>query len=138
MAHTVIQLYSEHQGYVSDKWSSYLPVYDRWFAGFQNAPIRLLEVGVQNGGSLQIWAKDFAKAMKIVGCDINPKCAQLEFDDPCVRLVLGDVKALAVREQILAHSEVYDIIIDDGSHKNADIIKTFKHFNARLAPGGMS
>lgn len=137
MSQTVSQMYAKHQGYVSDKWASYLPVYDRWFASYQDAPIRLLEVGVQNGGSLQIWAKYFANAKKIVGCDINPKCALLEFDDSRVALVLGDIKAAAVREQVLAHADVFDIIIDDGSHKNADIIKTFKHFYSRLAPGGI-
>jgi hypothetical protein len=137
MAQTLSQLYADHQGYVSDKWASYLPVYYRWFSGFQDAPIHLLEVGVQNGGSLQIWAKYFANAKKIVGCDINPYCAQLELEDPRLAMVLGDVKAPGVREQILAHSEVYDIIIDDGSHKNADNIKTFKHFYARLAPVGI-
>ncbi len=42
-----------------------------------------------------------------------------------------------MREQILRHSEVYDIIIDDGSHLNADIIKTFQFFYSRLAPGGI-
>lgn len=137
MSQTVSGLYAEHLGFVSDKWASYLPVYDRWFASYQDAPIRLLEVGVQNGGSLQIWAKYFANAKKIVGCDINPDCAQLTYDDARVGLVLGDVKAATVREKILAHSEMYDIIIDDGSHKNADIIKTFKYFYERLAPGGI-
>jgi len=137
MNQTVSRLYAEHLGYVSDKWASFLPVYDRWFARYQNAPIRMLEVGVQNGGSLQVWAKYFANATKIVGCDINPMCAQLEFDDPRVSLVLGDIKVASVRERILAHSEAFDIIIDDGSHMNADIIKTFKNFYARLAPGGI-
>ena len=137
MMQTVSQLYAEHKGYVSDKWASYLPVYDRWFASYQDAPINLVEVGVQNGGSLQIWAKYFANAKKIVGCDVNPKCEQLEFGDARVELVLGDVKAPAVREQVLAHSNVMDIIIDDGSHKNADIIKTFQYFYSRLAPGGI-
>ena len=137
MEKTLSSLYAAHQGYVSDKWASYLPVYDRWFASYQAMPVRLLEVGVQNGGSLQIWAKYFVDAKKIVGCDINPDCAQLEFEDSRVALVLGDVKAAAVREQILAQSDVYDIIIDDGSHKIADIIKTFKLFYSRLAPGGI-
>jgi SAM-dependent methyltransferase len=137
MSKTVRSLYAEHQGYVSDKWASYLPVYDRWFFSYQDASIRLLEVGVQNGGSLQIWAKYFANAQKIVGCDINPDCAQLEFDDPRIALVLGDVKDATLREQILRHSEVYDIIIDDGSHLNADMIKTFQFFYSRLAPGGI-
>ena len=137
MSKTVRSLCADHQGYVSDKWASYLPVYDRWFAGYQDAPIHLLEVGVQNGDSLQVWAKYFGNAKKIVGCDINPDCAQLEFDDPHIALVLGDVKDATVREKILRHSEVYDIIIDDGSHLNADIIKTFQFFYSRLAPGGI-
>jgi SAM-dependent methyltransferase len=137
MNKTVSALYAEHQGYVSDKWASYLPIYDKWFAAVQDAPVRLLEVGVQNGGSLQVWAQYFANAKKIVGCDINPKCSQLSYDDPRIALVLGDVKAPAVREQILAHSDVFDIIIDDGSHKNPDIIKTFRYFYPRLAPGGL-
>ena len=137
MKKTISSLYADHQGYVSDKWASYLPVYDRWFASYQDAPIRLLEVGVQNGGSLQIWGEYFANAKKIVGCDINLDCALREFDHPRFAIVLGDVKAAPVREQILAHSDAYDIIIDDGSHKNADIIKTFKHFYTRLAPGGI-
>ena len=90
MSKTVRSLYAEHQGYVLDKWTSYLPVYDRWLSSYQDTPIRLLEVGVQNGGSLQVWAKYFASAKKIVGCDINPDCAQLEFDDPRIAPVLGD------------------------------------------------
>jgi hypothetical protein len=137
MNRTVSSLYAEHQGYVSDKWSSYLPIYDKWFVSYQEAPIRLLEVGVQNGGSLQIWAKYFANAKLIIGCDINTDCAQLAYDDDRIKLVFGDVKARAVRAEILAHSELYDIVIDDGSHINADIIKTFKYFYSRLAPGGI-
>jgi cephalosporin hydroxylase len=137
MKETVSGLYAEHHGYVSDKWASYLPVYDRWFSCYQDAPVNLLEVGVQNGGSLQIWAKYFANAKKIVGCDINPDCAQLTYDDPRMALVIGDVKAATVRQQIMKYAELYDIIIDDGSHKNADIVKTFQYFYPRLAPGGI-
>ena len=137
MRSKVIDLYHNHHGFTSDKWASYLPVYDACFACYQAAPINLLEVGVQNGGSLQIWAKYFSNAKKIIGCDKNLDCAKLRYDDVRIGLVLGDVKSPAVREKILAHSETYDIIIDDGSHKNADIIKTFKHFYARLAPGGI-
>lgn len=137
MKKKISSLYASHIGYVSDKWASYLPIYDRWFSCYQNDPIRLLEVGVQNGGSLQIWAEYFTNAKKIIGCDINPDCALLAYDDDRIGLVLGDVKASDVRTQILKHSDVYDIIIDDGSHKSADVIKTFQYFYSRLAPGGI-
>ncbi|HEX9872458.1 MAG TPA: hypothetical protein VGC99_28455, partial [Candidatus Tectomicrobia bacterium] len=49
--HTLEQLYAEHSGKVSDKWSSYLTEYGRIFADYRHKPIRLLEIGVQNGGS---------------------------------------------------------------------------------------
>ena len=137
MTKTVSQIYAEHKGYISDKWSSYLPVYDRWLASYKNSSINLLEIGVQNGGSLQIWAKYFSNANRIIGCDVNLDCAKLIYDDSRVELVLGDVNVASVREQISANSVVFDIIIDDGSHKSADIVKTFQYFYSRLAPGGI-
>jgi hypothetical protein len=88
MSKTVTSLYAEHQGYVSDKWTSCLTVYDRWFASYHDAPVRLLEVGVQNGGSLQIWADFFSNTKKIMGCDINLDCPQLAYDDARIKLVL--------------------------------------------------
>jgi len=43
-------------GKVSDKWDSYLPIYDRLFGPRKDDAIGLLEIGVQNGGSLEIWS----------------------------------------------------------------------------------
>lgn len=47
-------LKTEHAGKGSDKTSLYLDVYDRVFASCRDRPIRMLEVGVLNGGSLEI------------------------------------------------------------------------------------
>ena len=62
-------------GKVSDKWDSYLPVYDRLFALRKDDAIDLLEIGVQNGGSLEIMSQFFINAKRLVGCDIDPRCA---------------------------------------------------------------
>jgi len=62
---------------VWDKWSSYLPFYQKLLTPHQNDPIRLLEIGVQNGGSLEDWSKYLPNAEAIIGCDINPKCGDL-------------------------------------------------------------
>ena len=80
MDQSISDLYKTHLGYVSDKWASYLPVYDRWFLPYRNREISFLEIGVQNGGSLQIWNKYFNNAKNIIGCDINTQCGQLVFD----------------------------------------------------------
>jgi hypothetical protein len=42
--------------------------HERIFAEFNDKPVRLLEIGVKNGGSLEIWAKFFLKGLKFVGC----------------------------------------------------------------------
>src|SRR4030081_1710029 len=78
---TVEQLYKEHNGRVSDRWSSYLPQYERILNEYRDKPVRLLEIGIQNGGSLELWAKYFPNAQKLVGCDINPDCARLSYED---------------------------------------------------------
>jgi hypothetical protein len=130
------ELYEQHTGKVSDKWSLYLAEYDRLFAPFREKPIRLLEIGVQNGGSLELWAAFFPKAEAIVGCDINPACAALEYDDPRIRLVVADANTEEGRQQILAQSAGFDLIIDDGSHVSGDIVRSFALYFPHLDEGG--
>lgn len=134
---TLEQLYAKHRGKVSDKWSIYLSEYDRLFQPHRSLPIRLLEIGIQNGGSLEIWSKFFPKAEKIVGCDINPDCAQLTYKDPRIRLVVGDANSDEAQAAVLSHSATFDLIIDDGSHQSSDIVKSFARYFPRLVEGGI-
>lgn len=129
--------YLEHAGKVTDKWSLYLREYDRLFSEVREQPVRFLEIGIQNGGSLEIWADYFSRAERIVGCDINPECHQLTFDDARIAVVIGDVNDEATGQDIRSHSPEYDIIIDDGSHRSSDIIKTFIRYFSHLAKGGL-
>ena len=134
---TLQNLYDAHTGKLSDKWSIYLSVYERVLSDYKNLPISLLEIGVQNGGSLEIWSKYFPQATHIIGCDINPKCADLRFDDPRIRLVVGDVNDESTKHNLLDISPSFDIIIDDGSHTSSDIIRTFALYFDRLNDGGI-
>jgi len=134
---TLQQLYAEHGGKVSDKWYSYLVEYGRIFAKYRYKSVTLLEIGVQNGGSLEIWSRFFANAQKLVGCDINPQCAQLQYEDPRVAVVVGDANSDAVQLTVLQHSPVFDVIIDDGSHRSSDIVKSFAKYFPHLADGGV-
>ena len=54
------KIYHDHQDKVSDKWSLYLTEYERIFADFQDKPISIFEIGIQNGGSLEIYGKYFS------------------------------------------------------------------------------
>jgi O-antigen biosynthesis protein len=130
-------LYGSHDGKVSDKWSLYLDVYDRIFSEFRAKPIRLLEIGIQNGGSLEIWRQYFPQAEIILGCDINPNCNKLKFDDEKIAVIVGDANTQEVEKELLFRSTKFDIIIDDGSHNSSDIIKSFARYFPHLDDGGV-
>lgn len=134
---TLRQLYADHTGKVSDKWSLYLTEYDRLLDGYRDKPVRLLEIGIQNGGSLEIWSKYFSDASALIGCDINPDCARLSYDDPRIGVIIGDANASEVYERVLQRSPRFDIIIDDGSHLSSDIIRSFALYFPRVVEGGV-
>jgi O-antigen biosynthesis protein len=52
--------------YATDKTPGYLALYDELFAPFRNRDIRLLELGVKQGGSLELWRDYFPQGL-IVG-----------------------------------------------------------------------
>jgi GT2 family glycosyltransferase len=134
---TIEQLYREHSGKVSDKWSQYLGTYERLFAEYQARPVRLLEIGIQNGGSLEIWAKYFPNAQCLIGCDIDPLCNLLRYDDPRISVIVGDAGEPRTRTAVLTLSERFDLVVDDGSHRSSDIVKAFAAYFPVLVDGGL-
>ena len=87
MSGTYAELHHEHQGKSSDKWESYLGTYERLFAPIRDTPVNIVEIGVQNGGSLEVLGKYFRNAANIIGCDINPLCADLKYDDARISVI---------------------------------------------------
>ena len=59
-------LYKNHIGKISDKWSIYLDVYEDKLKKYQDLPINFFEIGVLNGGSLEIFSKAFCFSFKFV------------------------------------------------------------------------
>jgi hypothetical protein len=120
--------FQNHKGKISDKWTLYISEYEDLFKEFRDKEINLFEIGVQNGGSLEIWAKYFPKAKRIIGCDINKVCENLVFSDPRISIIIGDANSDSVEEQISRSVSGLDIIIDDGSHNSSDIINSFSRY----------
>ena len=131
------EIFIEHDGYVSDKWEQYLPAYEAVFHGFieRQRPVRLLEIGVQNGGSLQIWSKYFPRGTTIVGIDIDPACAGF-VTEPNVSIWIGDASDQVALDRMLGDAE-FDVIIDDGSHRSDHVVATFNTCFGRLSRGGL-
>ncbi len=134
---TLHQIYADHDGKVSDKWSLYISEYERLFAEFQKLPVRLLEIGIQNGGSLEIWAEYFDDLKNAVGCEINPASNKLKYDNPNIKLVIGDANHDETEHNILDLCKSYEIIIDDGSHLSGDIVASFTRYFPYLENNGL-
>lgn len=134
---TVEEIHRKNIGKVSDKWASYLPFYTHLFKEFRTQKINLLEIGVQNGGSLETWKSFFVEANLLIGCDIDNRCGNLQYDDPRVKIIVGDVNHLHTFTKIKNLCGTFKIIIDDGSHLSGDILKSFLLYFSLVEPGGL-
>ncbi len=132
---TLREIHLNKKGKLSDKWNIYLDIYDKELNFYRAKEISLLEIGVQNGGSLDTWISFFPKCKNIVGCDINPDVLKLEYDDKRVKVFNKDATNFNELQEVLDYSS-YDIIIDDGSHTSGDIIKTFCYLFPKLNDDG--
>ena len=135
---TLRELYNRHEGKGSDKWSSYLDEYENRLGHQKNSIRSILEVGVQNGGSLEIWSRYFKNAEHIIGVDIDPKVGHLRYEDARVHALVGDASKKEIADQILSICpEGFDVIIDDGSHTSGDIIRSFSLLFDQVKIGGI-
>ena len=107
----------------------YGDAYDDLFSKFdRNAPLNILEIGTQKGGSLCAWQDYFLNA-KITGVDIvdvvNP-----EYKREGITYIVSDIKDWKT-------DEMYDIIIDDGSHFESDVVWVIKYFTKNVKENGL-
>jgi GT2 family glycosyltransferase len=131
---TLSTLFYANRGNISDKWEQYLAIYEAELGAFRGRPIALLEVGVQNGGSMQVWSKYFDPLSTFVGLDIDERIRNLDRASN-VELFVADATDASQIEQAIGN-RAFDIIIDDGSHFSGDIIATLRLLFCRLRPGG--
>jgi hypothetical protein len=117
------------------KWQHYFPIYERHIQRFRGKPVRLVEVGIQFGGSLHMWRQYFGPETVIYGIDINPRC--LDSKREGVEIILGDQGDPAFWESFLADSPTFDIVIDDGGHLAHQQAVTLAALLPHIRPGGV-
>ena len=115
---TFSDAFCAHKGNIADKWEGYLAVYDEILERKRSRCIDFLEVGVNNGGSLEVFAEYFYKARSITGVDVNPLCSKIPFDDSRVSVIIGNSNDEQTRHVLEKRAESYDLILDDGSHQS--------------------
>lgn len=118
----------------------YTQHYTTHFKKFKFKKIHLLEIGVggysnpkEGGNSLRMWKAYFPFA-KIFSIDIFDKSP---LQERRVKIFKGSQTDKTFLDQVTKEVNSLDIIIDDGSHINDDVIKTFKILFPKLKDGGI-
>jgi hypothetical protein len=124
-----------HTGRRLHKWLHYFEVYDRHFSRFRGAAPVVLEFGVSQGGSLEMWKEYFGPGTRLYGVDINPECRR--FEEPGVTILIGDQADRAFLRQVRQAVPRPDILIDDGGHTMAQQIATFEELYGHVQPNGV-
>jgi SAM-dependent methyltransferase len=131
----LLDFFAGNKGVVVHKWHHYIPIYDRYFAPFRNTKVRFLEIGVNKGGSLQMWRRYFGKKATLFGIDINPDCAR--FDGQAGQVRIGSQADPDFLESVIDEMGGVDVVLDDGSHRMPHIRASFEIVYPKLAQNGI-
>lgn len=124
-----------HKGREVTKWSQYFFPYERHFSKWKNSSVTFLEIGVASGGSLQMWQKYFGPNATIIGIDIMPQCKS--YESPNVHVRIGSQSDYNFLDSVIDEFGVPDIILDDGSHQQNDILNTFEYLYPKMHKNGV-
>jgi hypothetical protein len=117
------------------KWVHYIPVYERLLSLHRGHPITLVEIGVGDGGSLEVWRRYLGSAARIVGIDCAPEAKRLE--DEGFEIIIGDQADPGFLARHLARVGPIDILIDDGGHTHVQQIVTVASAVPHIRDGGV-
>ena len=121
-----------------NKWMHYFEAYDRFFSRFRGKNIKILEIGVFRGGSLQMWKKYFHTAdnrVEVYGIDIDPECKSYEEDD--IHIFIGSQEDREFLQKVKKSIGTVDILIDDGGHTMNQQIVSFEELFDLVADDGI-
>jgi hypothetical protein len=126
---------SNRAGRVLDKWVHYFPIYSRHFAPYRGRPVRILEIGIYRGGSLDMWRWYFGDQVTLVGIDIDDSARAAS--DPRHAVEIGDQTDADFLRRVSERHGPFDIVIDDGGHEMRQQIVTAETLFPLLADGGV-
>jgi SAM-dependent methyltransferase len=134
---SILKRYAEKYG--TDKAGfGYTDIYEKYLSTKRHSVLRVLEIGIKSGASLRMWKEYFPKAT-ICGLDIDRSSL---FEDSRIVTHCFDQGSNNVGYdgiiQIMGNAGLvpFDVIVDDGSHWQPHILKSFEQFYPLLRTGG--
>ena len=126
----LIEIASKYKS--TKKMMGFIDIYNYYFNTIKDKNLNIFEIGVETGESLRMFSDYFNKS-NIVGLDIENKDYNIER----VEIFCGDQSDKKILNRIIEKYKTFDVIIDDGSRKNKDVINSFNHLFPYLKFGGL-
>lgn len=134
---TLNQIYEKYQSPEGhgDKGTAhtYIDEYQRLLEPYRKNST-VLEIGLFMGESLRMWEEYFIDS-EIIGMDISDSHLKKLINESVHNIIIGDATRPEILETI--PDKMFDVIIDDGSHRLGDQIETFNIFKNRMKPNGI-
>ncbi|MEJ0016269.1 MAG: class I SAM-dependent methyltransferase [Acetobacteraceae bacterium] len=128
--------YAQHRNTrVMHKWDHYFEIYDRFLSPIRRSNPVVLEIGVQLGGSMEMWRDYFGPTTRLYGIDINPEARQQE--DIATRIFIGDQQDRGFLRSVLQEVGQPTVVIDDGGHRANQQITSFEELYPALTDNGI-
>ena len=103
------------------------------FEPVKNSVNKFVEVGIDKGGSLELWRDYFTNAT-VYGLDIN---IEVDINHERIELKRLDQSSTEQLKEFAQECSEIDVIIDDGSHRMRDQQITLATLFKSLKPGGI-
>lgn len=112
----------------------FMLIYEAYFLPLKEKKLKILELGVKNGGSLRMWKRYFPNA-KIFGVDNKKYCRKSE--ENRIKIFIGNSINKEFLKNVVEETGFLDIIIDDGAHRAGYPEAAFRSLFPFLKPGGI-
>jgi cephalosporin hydroxylase len=126
---------AHRSGRLLDKWVHYFAIYHQHLAAFRERAPRVLEIGVYQGGSLEMWERYFGPSATLVGVDIDDTAALMA--GPNRTVLIGDQSDPDFLHAVVQRHGPFDIVIDDGGHAMHEQIASVETLFPSLNVGGV-
>lgn len=126
--------YKSDKGTAEGSCHGFSEIYDDYLFKLRNDIKNVLEIGIWDGSSLNMWHDYFPNA-NILGLDIETKH---QYENDRISCNIIDQSSESDLQTFVDNTDyLFDFIIDDGSHHMRDQQITFAYFFKLLKPGGI-
>jgi len=119
----------------SSSYHNYTEVYAHYFHPLKDKPLKFLEIGVFQGGSVQLW-ENYFKHAELHFIDVTLDYLKY-FSNRAHYHIVDQSNVQQLERFIQETGGQFDIILDDGGHTMVDQIVSFKTLFPYLNSGGL-